>query len=400
MAVRGLLFDFDGLIVDTETTSFASWQEVYREHGHELPFERWAAIIGTVGGFDPFAHLEELSGPLDRDAVLERQRVRELALAEVEELRPGVLEYLERARELGLATAIVSSASRDWIDRHLARLERAEHFDAIVTADRDPARAKPRPTLYLEALDRLGLRADEAIAFEDSPNGVRAAKAAGLFCVAVPNGVTASLGLDEADIVVPALADLPLAVLLERAGKPKDSGGVTGARPVIHVAAAIMRRGDEIVMVRQGAPGEEPFWSTPGGAVEGDELVTEGLRREVLEETGLRVVDPGHLAFVVQIDNRRPEHLHGSAGPGRGYLVTVWTFDVDAWEGEPAPRDPDGLVLEARFMGLEEAVDRLAGISWQSLTVKYLKGELDRGSLWLQRWHPDGTVESVGSISR
>ena len=95
----------------------------------------------------------------------------------------------------------------------------AEHFGLIVTADGDRARAKPRPTLYLEALERLGLDSGEAIAFEDSPNGVRAAKAAGLYCVAVPNGVTVSLGLEEADLVVDSLAELPLAELLRRAGK-------------------------------------------------------------------------------------------------------------------------------------------------------------------------------------
>ena len=215
MPVRGLLFDFDGLIVDTEAGAFTAWQEIYRGHGHELTLERWAAAVGTVGGFDPLAHLEELVGIIDRDSIAARQREHELALSDVEELRPGVLDYLEQARERGLATAIVSSSSRPWVDRHLARLQRAEHFDVIVTADRDRERAKPRPTLYLEALERLALRADEAIAFEDSPNGVRAAKAAGLFCVAVPNGITASLGLDEADVVVPSLEHLPLDALLE-----------------------------------------------------------------------------------------------------------------------------------------------------------------------------------------
>lgn len=214
MAVRGLLFDFDGLLVDTEWPVLATWQEVYRAHGQELPFERWATIVGTVGGFDPFAHLEELAGPLDRERVLAEQRERELALADVEELRPGVLACLERADELGLVTAIVSSASRPWIDRHLGRLERAEHFDAIVTADGDEKRAKPRPTLYLEALGRLGLGAEEAIAFEDSPNGVRAAKAAGIFCVGAPNRVTAALGLDGADVVVDSLGDVELDELI------------------------------------------------------------------------------------------------------------------------------------------------------------------------------------------
>jgi HAD superfamily hydrolase (TIGR01509 family) len=214
VALRALLFDFDGLIVDTETPSLSSWQELYREHGHELTLDRWAAAVGTIGGFDPVAHLEELAGPIDRDEALPRRLARDLELCDVEELRPGVLDYLEEAERRGLTSAIVSSASRDWIDRHLARLERAGHFDEIVTADGDTARAKPLPVLYLEALDRLGLERDEAVAFEDSPNGVRAAKAAGLVCVAVPNGVTATLGLDEADLVVPSLAELPFERLL------------------------------------------------------------------------------------------------------------------------------------------------------------------------------------------
>ncbi len=216
MAVRGLLFDFDGLIVDTETPAQASWQQVYREHGHELPLEQWLTLVGTIGApFDPYAHLEELTGPLDRETVLQRRRDHELSLTDVEDLRPGIQEYLEQAQTLGLKTAIVSSSTQDWINLHLARLERAEHFDAIVAADHDTARAKPAPTLYLEALDLLGLAPVEAIAFEDSPNGIKAANAAGIFCVAVPNSVTAALGLDEADLVLGSLAELPLSKLLE-----------------------------------------------------------------------------------------------------------------------------------------------------------------------------------------
>ena len=219
MAVRGLLFDFDGLIVDTETPSMASWQELYREHGHELPLEQWMTLVGTIGApFDPYTHLEELAGPLDRETVLQRRRDHELSLTDVEDLRPGILEYLEDARALGLKTAIVSSSTKDWINRHLARLERAEHFEAIVAADHDVSRAKPAPTLYLEALDQLELGPEEAIAFEDSPNGIKAAKAAGIFCVAVPNVVTAALGFEEADLVLSSLADLPLRRLIERVG--------------------------------------------------------------------------------------------------------------------------------------------------------------------------------------
>jgi HAD superfamily hydrolase (TIGR01509 family) len=219
--IRGILFDFDGLILDTETAARAGWERLYREHGHELPHDRWALLIGTVGGgFDPVAHLEELvGGPLEWETLHERRRQHEVTLLEAEELRPGIAELIAEAGARGLRKAIVSSASRAWIESHLRRLERATGWDAIVTADGDAERAKPRPTLYLEALDLLGLDAAEAIAFEDSPNGVRAAQAAGIFCVAVPNGVTASLGLDDADLVLESLASLPPGELLDRAGE-------------------------------------------------------------------------------------------------------------------------------------------------------------------------------------
>jgi HAD superfamily hydrolase (TIGR01509 family) len=209
--IRALLFDFDGLILDTETASRAGWRWLYEEHGHELPDEKWALMVGTIGGWDPWGHLEELVGePLDRHHLDDRRLSHELTLLEAEELRPGIAAYLEAADDRGLKRAIVSSGSRTWVDMHLTRLERAVGWDAIVTADYDAARAKPRPTLYLEALDRLGVEAGEAIAFEDSPNGAAAAKAAGVYVVGVPNAVTRDLGLGEhADVVVESLAALP-----------------------------------------------------------------------------------------------------------------------------------------------------------------------------------------------
>jgi HAD superfamily hydrolase (TIGR01509 family) len=217
--VRALLFDFDGLVVDTETASFASWQALYRDHGHELTLDRWSAAVGTLGGFDPVEHLRGLGAEVD-DAALERRLAHDLELCDVEDVRPGVLATIEEAERRGIAVAIVSSASRRWVDRHLARLERAHHFAEIVTADGDLARAKPLPVLYLEALELLGVAAAEAIAFEDSPNGIAAAKAAGIVCVAVPNGVTRAFGLDQADVVVDSLADLPFDRLLELVPNP------------------------------------------------------------------------------------------------------------------------------------------------------------------------------------
>jgi HAD superfamily hydrolase (TIGR01509 family) len=216
--VRAFLFDFDGLILDTETASRAGWQWLYRQHGHELPPEKWALMVGTVDGWDIWGHLEELVGePLDRETWNEQRYAHELSLLDAEELRPGIADYLAFAQKHGLKRAIVSSASRRWIDMHLERLEQAVGWDAIVTADHDPVRAKPSPTLYVEALEALAVGPEEAVAFEDSPNGASAAKAAGIYVVGIPNAVTADLGLDgHADLVVESLAELPPGDLVQR----------------------------------------------------------------------------------------------------------------------------------------------------------------------------------------
>jgi HAD superfamily hydrolase (TIGR01509 family) len=214
--IRALLFDFDGTLVDTESVCLRAWEETYAGHGVELSFERWRHGIGTLEGFDEIAHLEELlGGPVDRDAVQAGRRRRELELLAAETLRPGVQAYLDDARALGLDVAIVSSSSVAWIESGLGGLGCADGWRCIVAADGDPLRAKPAPVLYEEALARVGAAPGEAIAFEDSPHGVTAARAAGIFCVAVPNPVTARLDVSHADLVVESLEQLPLRRLLQ-----------------------------------------------------------------------------------------------------------------------------------------------------------------------------------------
>lgn len=176
----------------------------------------WLANVGTLDErFDPIEQLENLTGrAFDRDALLARYLERELELSNAEELREGVQDYLEAAERRGLHVAIVSSAGHAWVLSHVRRLGVEHVWHSITCANGDAGRAKPAPDLYLEALEGLGLGSEEAIAFEDSLHGVQAAKAAGLFCVAVPNPVTASLALDEADLIVQSLVDLPLDELL------------------------------------------------------------------------------------------------------------------------------------------------------------------------------------------
>jgi HAD superfamily hydrolase (TIGR01509 family) len=142
-----------------------------------------------------------------------------MELVAAERMRPGLDAYLERARALDLTLAIVSSSSAGWITSNLTRLGRAEGWAGIHCANGDTSRAKPLPCLYEEALEALGVDAGAAVAFEDSPHGVHAAKAAGLFCVAVPNPVTRELDLGRADLVLGSFEDASLDEVLAAAAR-------------------------------------------------------------------------------------------------------------------------------------------------------------------------------------
>jgi HAD superfamily hydrolase (TIGR01509 family) len=216
MSIKALIFDFDGLILETETPIFQSWQELYHAYGCEIPMQAWAKIIGASEyEFDPFDELErQLGHPVDREAEGPGRRQRELELIHSQAVRPGVSDYLSAAQRKGLPCAIASSSNCDWVEGHLKRLGMYEDFVAIKTRE-DVAHTKPAPDLFLAALSSLQVEAQEAIVFEDSPNGILAAKRAGLFCVTVPNGLTAGLSLELADMRLDSLADLPLEDLLK-----------------------------------------------------------------------------------------------------------------------------------------------------------------------------------------
>jgi 8-oxo-dGTP diphosphatase len=150
----------------------------------------------------------------------------------------------------------------------------------------------------------------------------------------------------------------------------------------LHIVAAIVRRDDDVLMVRQAGPGETPFWSIPGGRAEPGEFVTDALVRELAEETGISALELGPVAFIAQVDDRRG-----------GWFATVWTWVVARWQGKVAPQDPDGFVLDAAWVPRPKAVERLEQISWQPLTARYLRGELGPDLLYLRRVHADGREE-------
>jgi HAD superfamily hydrolase (TIGR01509 family) len=226
--IRGLLFDFDGVIVDTEVPTFQSWRDIYAEHGVDLRLEDWLPAVGsgssTSGAFDAVAHLEALIGTsVDRDAVIARRKRRKAELYERAPLLPGVRERLAEAEQAGLKTAIVTRNRDDRVAAQCARVGLDHEWDAVICANEDPTRDKAE--LYRHALELLELPANQALAIEDSPSGVRAAKRAGIRCVAVPNEITRGAAFDEADAVLSSLADQSLDEVLRASSSSSATEG-------------------------------------------------------------------------------------------------------------------------------------------------------------------------------
>jgi HAD superfamily hydrolase (TIGR01509 family) len=215
MLPRALIFDFDGLILDTETPDLVAWQEIFAEHELALDREFWCQFVGRHGGMlDVVARLQELSGVVqDSEIILARRRVRCMEMIHSQGPRPGVERWLRDAQAQAIPCAVASSSSLEWVEGHLERLGLRQLF-AGIRCRNHVERTKPDPDVYLAALDCLGVTPDEAIALEDSPHGVTAAKAAGLFCIAVPNEVTRPLDFHHADLVVDSLEALSLRDLM------------------------------------------------------------------------------------------------------------------------------------------------------------------------------------------
>jgi HAD superfamily hydrolase (TIGR01509 family) len=215
--IRALIFDFDGLILDTETPVFQSWQEIYNSHGCRLDLEKWVVNIGKgEDDFDPIENLEQLLGRhFNRERLEALHQARERALVDVQPVLPGVEDYLKDARRLGLKVGLASCSSREWITGHLVRLKLMEYFDCLRTGD-DARSLKPDPELYRKSLECLGVQPEQSIAFEDSTHGILAARRAGMYCVFVPNPLSRRLPTEPADLHLDSLEDLTLEELLRR----------------------------------------------------------------------------------------------------------------------------------------------------------------------------------------
>jgi HAD superfamily hydrolase (TIGR01509 family) len=203
---RAVVFDMDGLLLDTEVVWQAAEEQLFAAHGAVFTREDKMAVIGTSFDLTARYFAERLGQPPERGPAL----VEEMVLSMYEALqvdvagRPGALELVARLRGR-LPLALASNSPRRLVDAALATAGLTDVFDVIVTSD-DVAHSKPAPDIYLLVCQRLGVEPGHVLALEDSSAGVAAAKAAGLACIAVPQ--FAETDVAAADRVIDSLEEL------------------------------------------------------------------------------------------------------------------------------------------------------------------------------------------------
>ena len=208
--IKGVIFDFDGLILDTETHQFLILQELFEKNGSELPIERWQQEIGTQSGFSPFKYLaEKHGGKIEHETLKEQFKEKFHSILTSENARAGVEDYLKVAKDMGLKIGLATSSNYEWVSTHLKNLGLFNYFDCIQTSD-DVEKVKPDPSLYLQTAKCFGLPVEECLVFEDSANGALAAKRAGMSCVIVPNQVTETMDFCTVEHRMQSMTDMPL----------------------------------------------------------------------------------------------------------------------------------------------------------------------------------------------
>jgi HAD superfamily hydrolase (TIGR01509 family) len=277
--IKALIFDFDGLIMDTESPEVDAWKTIYAEYGQEFPLDVWVRdVVGSsVANFDAAAHLATITGQnLDQPSLRARVRAFRLDMLGRLPALPGVRDYIKAARRLGLRLAVASSSPHAWVEGYLHQLGLSNDFEAVICRE-DVRFVKPDPELFLKALDTLNLHADEVLVFEDSSNGVLAANRAGVRVVVVPNPITAHASLEGGNLLFASLMDLPLEDLLKKMDidvRSETQADISAIRSVEQQAFPTAAEADLVDLCRQRGRIILSLVALQAGAITGHILFT------------------------------------------------------------------------------------------------------------------------------
>lgn len=223
-SIKGLIFDFDGLILDTEYAKFLAWQEIFHFYDLELTYDFIESVFGHVSDSHPvIAYLEEkLERKLDSNNLIQQAADNfHVILADLD-LREGITNYFLQAQDLGLKMVIASNARISQISPLIDRLGIRDYFHSILTVE-DVTKPKPDPEILNLALHRLGMQQWEVIAFDDSNVGLTAAKCAQIICVVVPNALTMHFHFDDPPFILGSFLDKPLISLLTEVSQKEQT---------------------------------------------------------------------------------------------------------------------------------------------------------------------------------
>ena len=213
---EAVVFDFDGLLMDTESTSFESWRHEWEQWGLTLDPATFFADHGGDLTEQRNAQLAAAAGrAFDRNLSRRRRMAYRDQLHASLDLLPGLRDWLQQARQAGIRLAVASSSPRHWVIGHLGRVGAEREFEVFACGD-EVAAPKPAPDVYLLALARLGVTGAQAVAVEDAPHGVAAAKAAGMRCIAIPNPFSPVPRFAAADLVLDSARRVSLGEALQQ----------------------------------------------------------------------------------------------------------------------------------------------------------------------------------------
>lgn len=214
--IKAVVFDFDGLIIDTETIWYESYKEVFEKYQINFHWELFVKCVGTDDtALNQYIDEQVADKQIGREEI--KRQARELHKVKMKAIpmRDGVKDYLDDAKSLGLKIGLASSSSREWVEFFLKKLQIDDYFEVISTGDQ-VEKVKPDPTLYLRTLEHLEVSAAESVAFEDSSNGAKAATRAGLRCVIVPNELTQFLTFEKYDLRISSMNEMSLEQVIQR----------------------------------------------------------------------------------------------------------------------------------------------------------------------------------------
>ena len=210
MTIRAVIFDMDGVVINSEPLGFRANTELFKQLGLEVPESVYATFVGTA----PHNNMQKLKQLYDikltfPELVDFRSKIYFDLFDKAEDLQlmPGFLDFITHLKANGIVTILATSSFREKIKRVFEKFPLAACFDDVVSGE-DFEFTKPDPAIFIEAVKRTGFDKSECIIIEDSTNGIKAAKAAGVYCVAYKTGHGVTQDMTDADKIITDFSEL------------------------------------------------------------------------------------------------------------------------------------------------------------------------------------------------